>query len=149
MTVTNLKRAAEVRAAVLASARERIGRAQYMLYADGQIINGTEWVDCSALTRIAWDEGSEGRVKLTHNSNAQAHETWHPRLHHKHIQTGDLLFYYQPITHVGIAWRRRTGIFVVQASNPALDVNCVPYQRFAQCVGVGRPFWLAQLEGSI
>jgi peptidoglycan DL-endopeptidase CwlO len=53
--------------------------------------------DCSGLTHYAW--GKAG-VYLPRNSRAQASTL--PRVPKDQAQPGDLIFYYSPISHVGI-----------------------------------------------
>jgi peptidoglycan DL-endopeptidase CwlO len=53
--------------------------------------------DCSGLTHYAWGQAG---VYLPRNSRAQAAAT--PRVSPAAAQPGDLIFYYSPISHVGI-----------------------------------------------
>ena len=53
--------------------------------------------DCSGLTHYAWGQAG---VYLPRNSRAQAAAT--PRIPAASAQPGDLIFYYSPISHVGI-----------------------------------------------
>ena len=53
--------------------------------------------DCSGLTHYAWGQAG---VYLPRNSRAQAAAT--PRVPAAAAQPGDLIFYYSPISHVGI-----------------------------------------------
>jgi peptidoglycan DL-endopeptidase CwlO len=53
--------------------------------------------DCSGLTHYAW---AQAGVYLPRNSAAQAAAT--PRVPPAEAQPGDLIFYYSPISHVGI-----------------------------------------------
>jgi cell wall-associated NlpC family hydrolase len=53
--------------------------------------------DCSGLTHYAWGQAG---VYLPRNSRAQAAATPHVPI--ADAQPGDLLFYYSPISHVGI-----------------------------------------------
>jgi cell wall-associated NlpC family hydrolase len=53
--------------------------------------------DCSGLTHYAWGQAG---VYLPRNSRAQAAAT--PRVAPAAAQPGDLIFYYSPISHVGI-----------------------------------------------
>jgi cell wall-associated NlpC family hydrolase/cell division protein FtsB len=53
--------------------------------------------DCSGLTHYAWGQAG---VYLPRNSRAQAAAT--PRVAPAAAQAGDLIFYYSPISHVGI-----------------------------------------------
>lgn len=54
--------------------------------------------DCSGFTRWAW---AHGGVRLPHNSAAQYRAVrWH--VGRRDLQPGDLLFFYSPISHVGL-----------------------------------------------
>jgi len=53
--------------------------------------------DCSGLTHYAWGQAG---VYLPRNSRAQAAAT--PRVPPASAQPGDLIYYYSPISHVGI-----------------------------------------------
>jgi cell wall-associated NlpC family hydrolase len=53
--------------------------------------------DCSGLTMWAW---AHVDVSLPHNSNIQHTVTDH--VNRRHLQRGDLVFFYRPIHHVGI-----------------------------------------------
>jgi peptidoglycan DL-endopeptidase CwlO len=59
--------------------------------------NPGESFDCSGLTHYAW---AQAGVSLPRNSAAQAAAT--PRVPAAEAQPGDLIFYYSPISHVGI-----------------------------------------------
>ncbi|MFN2544566.1 MAG: C40 family peptidase [Actinomycetota bacterium] len=54
--------------------------------------------DCSGFTRWAWAHGGRN---LPHNSGAQFGAVrWHVK--RRRLQPGDLLFFYSPISHVGL-----------------------------------------------
>jgi cell wall-associated NlpC family hydrolase len=53
--------------------------------------------DCSGLTAYAWGQAG---VYLPHQSRAQAGSI--PSVSQGNAQPGDLLFYYSPISHVGV-----------------------------------------------
>ena len=76
---------------------------------------GPEAFDCSGLTMMAWAQAGVG---LPHSSNAQA-ASGSP-VAAGELQPGDLVFYYRPISHVGIYVG--DGL-IVHAANPATDVQ--------------------------
>src|SRR5439155_14845927 len=59
--------------------------------------NPKDGFDCSGLTMWAW---AQGGVSLPHSSAAQYDAV--PHVSKDALQPGDLLFFYQPISHVGI-----------------------------------------------
>lgn len=59
--------------------------------------SGPSSFDCSGLTSYAWRAAG---VSLPHNSRMQYNAT--TRVSMKNLQPGDLLFFYSPISHVGI-----------------------------------------------
>jgi peptidoglycan DL-endopeptidase CwlO len=73
-----------------------------------------EW-DCSGLTMQAW--GAAG-VSLPHSSSAQYNSSPHVPI--SALQPGDLVFYYQPVSHVAMYIGNGQ---IVQASNPEDPVN--------------------------
>jgi cell wall-associated NlpC family hydrolase len=76
---------------VLAYAKSKIGNS----YVYGAA--GPSSFDCSGLTMMAW---SQAGVSLPHSSSAQYHSG--PHVSESELQPGDLVFYYSPISHVGI-----------------------------------------------
>jgi cell wall-associated NlpC family hydrolase len=58
---------------------------------------GPSYFDCSGLTMFAW---SSAGVSLPHSSSAQYSSLRHVDI--ADLQPGDLVFYYSPISHVGI-----------------------------------------------
>jgi cell wall-associated NlpC family hydrolase len=88
--------------------------------------------DCSGLTMWAW---AHGGVSLPHGSTAQYAAT--PRVDRGNLQPGDLLFFYQPISHVGLYIG---GGSMIDASHPgpsgAVAVSPVNWGSY---VGAGRP----------
>jgi cell wall-associated NlpC family hydrolase len=86
--------------------------------------------DCSGLTRWAWGQAGVG---LPNNSRAQAAAT--PDVPQSAIQPGDLIFYYSPISHVGIYIG---GGQMVHATNPG-DVVKVAGVNWGKVVTIGRP----------
>lgn len=75
---------------------------------------GPDAYDCSGLTMAAW--GAAG-VGLPHSSSAQFSSG--PRIASGDLQPGDLVFYYSPISHVGMYIGNG---LIVHASNPGTDV---------------------------
>jgi cell wall-associated NlpC family hydrolase len=58
---------------------------------------GPDAFDCSGLTMMAWQQAG---VRLPHSSSAQYAGGQH--ISESELQPGDLVFYYSPISHVGI-----------------------------------------------
>ena len=80
--------------------------------------------DCSGLTMVAW---AQAGVSLPHSSSAQASSG--PQVSFSDLQPGDLVFYYSPISHVGLYIG---GGKIVHAANPSTGVvvsgvNSMPY----------------------
>jgi len=86
--------------------------------------------DCSGLTAYAWGQAGVG---LPHQSRAQFAST--PRVPKDQAQTGDLLFFYSPISHVSIYLGNGTH---VHAPNTGSVVN-IASVNWGNVVGVGRP----------
>jgi peptidoglycan DL-endopeptidase CwlO len=76
---------------------------------------GPDAWDCSGLTMQAWDAAG---VSLPHSSSAQYSSGAHVSI--SELQPGDLVFYYQPISHVAMYIGNGQ---IVQASNPDDPVN--------------------------
>ena len=76
---------------------------------------GPDAYDCSGLTMAAW--GAAG-VSLPHSSSAQYSSG--PQVAASDLQPGDLVFYYQPISHVGIYIGNGQ---IVHAANPSTGVQ--------------------------
>ena len=76
---------------------------------------GPDAYDCSGLTMAAW--GAAG-VGLPHSSSAQYGSG--PHVAASELQPGDLVFYYQPISHVGMYIGNGQ---IVHAANPSTDVQ--------------------------
>lgn len=86
--------------------------------------------DCSGLTHYAWGQAG---VYLPRNSRAQAAAT--PHVPPADAQPGDLIFYYTPISHVGIYLG---GGQLVHAPNTGRTVS-VAGVNWSKVVAVGRP----------
>jgi peptidoglycan DL-endopeptidase CwlO len=92
--------------------------------------NPGESFDCSGLTHYAWGQAG---VYLPRNSRAQAAAT--PRVPPAAAQPGDLIFYYSPISHVGIY---AGGGQLVHAPNSGTVVK-VSGVSWGKVTAVGRP----------
>jgi cell wall-associated NlpC family hydrolase len=86
--------------------------------------------DCSGLTMYAW--GAAG-VSLPHSSSAQYGSVRHVAI--SDLQPGDLVFYYSPISHVGIYVG---GGKIIDAPYPGLSVHISDLHSMP-LVGAGRP----------
>ncbi len=91
---------------------------------------GPSAFDCSGLTMMAWAQAGVG---LPHSSSAQYSSG--PRVSASDLQPGDLVFYYSPISHVGMYIGNG---LIVHAANPGSgvlvsDLYSMPY------VGAVRP----------
>ena len=86
--------------------------------------------DCSGLTHYAWGQAG---VYLPRNSRAQAAAT--PRVPAAAAQPGDLIFYYSPISHVGVYLG---GGQLVHAPNSGSVVK-VASVSWGKVTAVGRP----------
>lgn len=86
--------------------------------------------DCSGFTMWAW---SHAGVSLPHSSAAQYSAL--PHVAQPDLQPGDLLFFYSPISHVGMYVG---GGWMIHSSHPGTTVSVVPvyWQYFA---GAARP----------
>jgi peptidoglycan DL-endopeptidase CwlO len=86
--------------------------------------------DCSGLTHYAW---AQAGIYLPRNSRAQAAAT--SRVPSANAQPGDLIFYYSPISHVGIYLG---GGQLVHAPNSGTVVK-VANVNWSKVTAVGRP----------
>jgi len=102
------KRLAEVGGPAVAYAKSKVGNA----YVYGAA--GPSAFDCSGLTMAAW---SQAGVSLPHSSSAQYSSGRH--ISESELQPGDLVFYYSPISHVGMYIG---GGKIVNALNPGAGV---------------------------
>lgn len=91
---------------------------------------GTAAWDCSGLTMGAW--GKAG-VALPHSSSAQYSSG--PQVSRDQLAPGDLVFYYSPISHVGIYIGNG---MIVHASNPSTGVKVSPMDQMPY-TGAVRP----------
>jgi cell wall-associated NlpC family hydrolase len=93
----------------VAAARSKVG-SRYVWGGSGPNV-----FDCSGLTSWAW---SRAGVSLPHQSRAQYSAT--SRVSKSQLRPGDLVFFYSPISHVGIYVG---GGLMVHASNPRTGVR--------------------------
>jgi cell wall-associated NlpC family hydrolase len=99
---------AEIGGPAVAYAKSKIGNA----YVYGAA--GPSAFDCSGLTMAAW---SQAGVSLPHSSSAQYSSGRH--ISESELQPGDLVFYYSPISHVGMYIGNGK---IVNALNPGAGV---------------------------
>jgi cell wall-associated NlpC family hydrolase len=102
------QRIAEMGGPAVAYAKSKIGDA----YVYGAA--GPSAFDCSGLTMAAW---SQAGVSLPHSSSAQYSSGRH--ISESELQPGDLVFYYSPISHVGMYIGNGQ---IVNALNPGAGV---------------------------
>jgi cell wall-associated NlpC family hydrolase len=79
---------------------------------------GPDAFDCSGLTMMAW---AQAGVSLPHSSSAQMSSG--PAVSMSALQPGDLVFYYSPVSHVGIYIGNGQ---IVHAANPSTGVAVAP-----------------------
>ena len=77
---------------------------------------GPSAFDCSGLTMMAWAQAGVG---LPHSSSAQ-YGLRHRTSRESDLQPGDLVFYYSPISHVGMYIGNG---MIVHAANPSAGVT--------------------------
>lgn len=92
--------------------------------------NPGESFDCSGLTHYAW---AQAGVSLPRNSRAQA--SMLPSVPAAEAQPGDLLFYYSPISHVGI-YLGGGSILHAPATGDVVKISSVSWNKVTY---VGRP----------
>ena len=97
-----------------------------------------ELFDCSGLTMAAW---SQAGVSLPHSSSAQYSSGRH--ISESELQPGDLVFYYSPISHVGMYIGNGQ---IVNALNPGAGVRDLRTARHA--VRRCRPPWADRTQPS-
>jgi peptidoglycan DL-endopeptidase CwlO len=95
---------------------------------------GATGYDCSGLSMMAWR--SVG-VSMNHNSRAQFGQT--ERIALADLEPGDLLFYGDPIHHLGIYIG---GGKMIEAPRTGLTVRIASYKR-RDLIGAGRVRWNA------
>jgi cell wall-associated NlpC family hydrolase len=103
------KRIAALGGPAVAYAKAQVGKA----YVYGAA--GPSAFDCSGLTMAAW---SQAGVSLPHSSSAQYSSG--PHISESELQPGDLVFYYSPISHVGMYIGNGQ---IVNALNPGAGVQ--------------------------
>jgi cell wall-associated NlpC family hydrolase len=92
--------------------------------------SGPRGFDCSGLTRASWRNAP---VLLPRTSRAQRRRTRHvPR---RRLRRGDLLFFYRPVSHVGL-YLGRGRMVHASSSDDAVERTRVYWRSF---VGGGRP----------
>lgn len=91
---------------------------------------GPDAFDCSGLTMMAYRAAG---ISLPHSSSAQFSSG--TRIAESALQPGDLVFYYSPISHVGIYLGNG---MIVDAANPSTDVRVAPLHSMPY-VGAVRP----------
>jgi cell wall-associated NlpC family hydrolase len=91
---------------------------------------GPDAFDCSGLTMFSWRAAG---VSLPHSSSAQYSAVRHISV--ADLQPGDLVFYYSPISHVGIYIG---GGRIIDAPYPGLNVHITGLHSMP-LVGAGRP----------
>jgi cell wall-associated NlpC family hydrolase len=91
---------------------------------------GPNAYDCSGLTMAAW---AQAGVSLPHSSSAQMGSG--PRIAESDLQPGDLVFYYSPVSHVGMYIG---GGQIVNAENPSVGVKVTGLHSMPY-VGAVRP----------
>jgi cell wall-associated NlpC family hydrolase len=91
---------------------------------------GPSAFDCSGLTMAAW---ARAGVSLPHSSSAQY--SMGPHISESELQPGDLVFYYSPISHVGMYIGNG---LIVNAENPSVGVKVTSLHAMPY-VGAVRP----------
>jgi cell wall-associated NlpC family hydrolase len=91
---------------------------------------GPSAFDCSGLTMMAW---AQAGVALPHSSSAQY--STGPHIAESDLQPGDLVFYYSPISHVGMYIGNG---MIVNAENPGAGVRVTSLHAMPY-VGAVRP----------
>jgi cell wall-associated NlpC family hydrolase len=109
----------------VAAARSQIG----VRYRYATAIEGVAF-DCSGLTKWAWEQAG---VSLPHQSRRQFSSS--PRIPIEYVEPGDLIFFYNPISHVGIYVG---GGMMVDAPGVGRNVRLTPVS-WSKVYGVTRP----------
>jgi cell wall-associated NlpC family hydrolase len=89
--------------------------------------------DCSGLTSWAW---ARAGVSLPHSSAAQYSSL--PRLPYSQAQPGDLLFFFNPVSHVGL-YVGGGQMIHARHPGPGGQVQLASVSGYAQPVAAGRP----------
>ena len=110
--------------AAIAYAMAQVGKA----YVYGAA--GPSAFDCSGLTMMAW---AQAGVALPHSSSAQYSSG--PHIAESDLQPGDLVFYYSPISHVGMYIGNG---MIVNAENPGSGIRVTSLHAMPY-VGAVRP----------
>jgi cell wall-associated NlpC family hydrolase len=122
-TPTNVPASGRASAAI-AYAMAQVGKA----YVYGAA--GPDAFDCSGLTMMAW---AQAGVALPHSSSAQYSSG--PHVAESDLQPGDLVFYYSPISHVGMYIGNG---MIVNAENPSSGIRVTSLHAMPY-VGAVRP----------
>ena len=95
--------------------------------------NPKDGFDCSGLTMWSW---AQGGVSLPHSSAAQYNAV--PHVSKEALRPGDLLFFYQPISHVGIYIGNNQ---MIHATHPGgfVTLDSLTSYWWAVYSGAGRP----------
>lgn len=112
-------------AIAVAAAKSQVG-VRYIKYMSREGVG----FDCSGLTAWAWEQAG---VSIPHQSRQQFNTTAHVPI--AYIEPGDLIYFYSPITHVGIYIG---GGMMVDAPGPGRFVRLAAV-TFSKVVGVSRP----------
>ena len=112
-------------AIAVAAAKSQVG-VRYIKYMSREGVG----FDCSGLTGWAWEQAG---ISIPHQSRQQFNTTAHVPI--KYIEPGDLIYFYSPITHVGIYVG---GGMMVDAPGPGRFVRLAAV-TFSKVVGVSRP----------
>ena len=112
-------------AIAVAAAKSQIG-VRYIKYMSREGVG----FDCSGLTAWAWEQAG---VSIPHQSRQQFNTT--ARVPIAYIEPGDLIYFYSPITHVGIYVG---GGMMVDAPGPGRFVRLAAV-TFSKVTGVSRP----------
>jgi cell wall-associated NlpC family hydrolase len=112
-------------AIAVAAAKSQVG-VRYIKYMSREGVG----FDCSGLTAWAWGQAG---VSIPHQSRQQFNTT--ARVPIAYIEPGDLIYFYSPITHVGIYIG---GGMMVDAPGPGRFVRYAAV-TFSKVVGVSRP----------
>jgi cell wall-associated NlpC family hydrolase len=112
-------------AIAVAAAKSQVG-VRYIKYMSREGVG----FDCSGLTGWAWEQAG---VSIPHQSRQQFNTTAHVPI--AYIEPGDLIYFYSPITHVGIYIG---GGMMVDAPGPGRFVRYAAV-TFSKVVGVSRP----------